>query len=967
MDTWYDPNACTKNKEAVGSPSLFTLSEFTKLKTTIDLQSYTCKIDLKFAFESIKIEGMSKFMIFMWVLCVGEFVHCKDNHEPEYIGYDSGVGKNKLNFGYGVNFKYNGLVHNNLDRVWIVQRFNLPKELNENIEGRKFGLNCTFIEYADYFKSHLGHMASLNIIKDICQQTQPLLKSISQGAIQYQQILKRLIKDDLYNALHSFSAVEHLIFKRHVKRESNSSESLQADIQLEEEDLLNSENTDVGKRDKRGVLAFLPLIGKIATIAVEALGSHLQKKRQRAMIKAVNHLQSKQFLTRNQLYTMEKEFLMYGEYDVQSTDGLIKVLKNLNNRTVFLEKMLTGQSHTVMKKYVTEGRGIQIYAHQINLYVQAMRERYLRTPENLIAEMRLLLRSIAILSKGYLPPQLFSPTDLVKISLSALSMVQKRHPDYVLAIPQASSYYDMRLVTFGIDNENKLVVCFPIFVKDFSREAFTLYQIETVPVPIVDTNLKANSYSQALVNKPYIATNADYYIQLVMEELFMCKQIKQIYFCEEIFLVKHKTKHSCESALFYNLSSTLIKQNCEFKYMFNTTVIPSVLDGGSQIVLANMLPDKRLICTYDQGLAKPLPSSPYVLVDRKILCHCHIQSGLTYVLKNVGACNSTLQPTISYTVNLAFLTFFSSFLNNTQDISTEPMSIEQTLPIAMEDFSQDPDFQIYCQDINSFPETLAQLAHVHLQKKLFLSNKNEFLSEGKAGMNEEVLDTPISNRNSFSFLFTIAFHIFVFLGSALSMIMLLPQVYMIIKQKKLRGLVAAIALFKQATEATAGPVQQDTQQTTKVICHDPWVSFILTLLTVLGMIAYMYKHGRQLSIIYGHKFTNLCEVYVLACTKTHFVKIKVATLGGSPSLFKMKNGLKIDKVSLQKGYIWDILHIDWEGINLTHGSQEVHVREHVSIPLIDRIRMRRVFHQAEEFNIMVQQGDTWLTVPEENS
>ena len=190
------------------------------------------------------------------------------------------------------------------------------------------------------------------------------------------------------------------------------------------------------------------------------------------------------------------------------------------------------------------------------------------------------------------------------------------------------------------------------------------------------------------------------------------------------------------------------------------------------------------------------------------------------------------------------------------------------------------------------------------------------------------------------------------------MIMLLPQVYMIIKQKKLRGLVAAIALFKQATEATSGPVQQDTQQTTKVICHDPWVSFILTLLTVLGMVAYMYKHGRQLSIIYGHKFTNLCEVYVLACTKTHFVKIKVAVLGGNPSLFKMKTGLKIDKVSLQKGYIWDILHIDWEGIKLTHGGQDVFVKEHVSVPLIDRIRMRKVFHQAEEFNIMVQQGDT---------
>ena len=59
----------------------------------------------------------------------------------------------------------------------------------------------------------------------------------------------------------------------------------------------------------------------------------------------------------------------------------------------------------------------------------------------------------------------------------------------------------MRLVTFGIDEETRLVVCYPIFVKDFSRKSMTLYQIETVPVPIVDRNLEANSYSQAKMQK----------------------------------------------------------------------------------------------------------------------------------------------------------------------------------------------------------------------------------------------------------------------------------------------------------------------------------------------------------------------------------------------------------------------------------------------------------------------------------
>ena len=81
----------------------------------------------------------------------------------------------------------------------------------------------------------------------------------------------------------------------------------------------------------------------------------------------------------------------------------------------------------------------------------------------------------------------------------------------------------------------------------------------------------------------------------------------------------------------------------------------------------------------------------------------------------------------------------------------------------------------------------------------------------------------------------------------------------------------------------------------------------------------------------------------------------------------MNKSLAIDKIALQRGYIGDTLHIDWEGIVLTHGCHIVNVCEHVSVPLIDRIRMRRVFLQAQDFNIMVKQGDTWLSVPEEDN
>ena len=100
-------------------------------------------------------------------------------------------------------------------------------------------------------------------------------------------------------------------------------------------------------------------------------------------------------------------------------------------------------------------------------------------------------------------------------------------------------------------------------------------------VPIPDKNEAANSYSEVKYSKPYLAINDDYYIQLRIQELRMCKQIRHIYYCEELFLVKHKSKHNCESAIFYNLTSDVVYSVCQFKYFYNTTVTPSVLDGGS--------------------------------------------------------------------------------------------------------------------------------------------------------------------------------------------------------------------------------------------------------------------------------------------------------------------------------------------------------------------------------------------------
>ena len=411
-------------------------------------------------------------------------------------------------------------------------------------------------------------------------------------------------------------------------------------------------------RIKRGFAAFIPALAGLATIAVESIGSFLQKKCNTALSKGLNAIKSDQSLAWNSIKQLEDDFLLYGKYNLDSLEKIIHTVNHLGERVHQMEELLMGKDHSVATQQFLHASSIGrlLFVHKLNIYLMSVQETQLRLYDELERVLREFLSAVRILSKGYLPASLFPPTILHRITSNALQMVQKKNPDYVLMIKHVTEYYDMKMVTFGINDGEELVVAFPVFVQDHTRESMTLYELETAKVPITDANLAADSYTEVETSKPYIAFNNDYCIQLHIPELRMCKQIWHSYYCEELFLVKHKSKHSCESAIYYNLSKEVINEYCSFKYFYNTTVMPSVLDGGPQILLANILTPKRLICTYASDMTRPVPSHDYVLVNRSILCNCHMESGLTYLLKSIAFCKTaSADYTMSFALNLAFL------------------------------------------------------------------------------------------------------------------------------------------------------------------------------------------------------------------------------------------------------------------------------------------------------------------------
>ena len=78
--------------------------------------------------------------------------------------------------------------------------------------------------------------------------------------------------------------------------------------------------------------------------------------------------------------------------------------------------------------------------------------------ERFINQLREYLQAIRILSKGYLLISLLPPSKLNTILGKLKEPLQVNNRDYDLVIKMLYLYYDMKLVTFGIDDQRNLII-----------------------------------------------------------------------------------------------------------------------------------------------------------------------------------------------------------------------------------------------------------------------------------------------------------------------------------------------------------------------------------------------------------------------------------------------------------------------------------------------------------------------------
>ena len=122
----------------------------------------------------------------------------------------------------------------------------------------------------------------------------------------------------------------------------------------------------------------------------------------------------------------------------------------------------------------------------------------------------------------------------------------------------------------------------------------------------------------------------------------------------------------------------------------------TVLDGGFQIILANWPNYRKIICSHNNNIPINIPGHPYVLMNRSILCNCHVEAKSNFLLESLATCKGSEVKTdleMYFTINLALVNYLS---DTTEELGIPVLrnwtTKEQILPLSVETFRNQSQF-----------------------------------------------------------------------------------------------------------------------------------------------------------------------------------------------------------------------------------------------------------------------------------
>ena len=89
------------------------------------------------------------------------------------------------------------------------------------------------------------------------------------------------------------------------------------------------------------------------------------------------------------------------------------------------------------------------------------------------------------------------------------------------------------------------------------------------------------------------------------------------------------------------------------------------MDSGNEIILANWPNNKHIECNINNDIPVIIPSYPYVLVSRIVLCNSEIETENPFLLESLAACHDVESKLVMhFMVNTALVSYLDNLTNS---------------------------------------------------------------------------------------------------------------------------------------------------------------------------------------------------------------------------------------------------------------------------------------------------------------
>ena len=103
----------------------------------------------------------------------------------------------------------------------------------------------------------------------------------------------------------------------------------------------------------------------------------------------------------------------------------------------------------------------------------------------------------------------------------------------------------------------------------------------------------------------------------------------------------------------------------------------------------------------------------------------------------------------------------------------------------------------------------------------------------------------------------------------------------------------------------------------------------------------------------GHLFTNMLKIKLFLENTQSYVPLELNSAAGNVHLFKLSGALAVEKFTLRKNWMWDVLEINRDNTCAALNDREINFPGTLTIPLVYKLKVRKLFLERNSMHVYI--------------